>query len=121
MASDVEEYAVVVDPERSRFEIRAAGEPAGFADYHRRRGLIAFVHTEVAPAFEGRGVAGRLISSALDNARQAGLAVLPFCPYVRGYISRHHEYLDLVPPAQREHFDLPHVEASAERPAAPLE
>jgi hypothetical protein len=26
---------------------------------------------------------------------------------VRGFISRHHEYLDLVPASQREHFELP--------------
>jgi uncharacterized protein len=40
--------------------------------------------------------------------RRQGIAVLPFCPFVRGYIAKHpDEYLELVPAAQRHHFDLP--------------
>ena len=94
-------------PTRNRFEARVGGELAGFAAYHRRGDLIAFVHTEIDERFAGRGVGGRLIASALDTARREGLAVLPFCPFVRAYIAEHTEYLDLVPAAQRRHFDLP--------------
>jgi uncharacterized protein len=107
MALDAERYAVVDRPERERFEIAVGDEVAGFTEYRRHGGLIAFIHTEIAPEFEGRGLASRLIAAALDAAREEGLAVLPFCPFVRGYIARHHEYLDLVPEAQRGNFDLP--------------
>jgi uncharacterized protein len=107
MASDVIEYSVVDNPAAERFEIFAGDELAGFTLYKRRRGLIAFVHTEVDPEFEGHGVASKLISTALDTARSEGLVVLPFCPFVRGYIEKHHEYLDLVPAEYREQFDLP--------------
>ena len=94
-------------PERSRFEIRAGGEVAGFAEYRRRPGLIAFVHTLIDPRFEGEGLASTLVSTALADARTDQLAVLPFCPFVRGYIARHPEYLDLVPKDMRAKFDLP--------------
>jgi predicted GNAT family acetyltransferase len=107
MTSDVAEYSVVDNPEAERFEIRAGGQLAGFTQYRRRPGLIAFIHTEVDPAFERQGVGSQLIASALDTARSEGLAVLPFCPFVRGYIQKHHAYLDLVPAAHREQFDLP--------------
>jgi predicted GNAT family acetyltransferase len=107
MTSSVAEYAVVDNPAEERFEIRAGHQLAGFTEYRRRRGLIAFVHTELDPRFEGHGVGGKLIAAALDSARRDGLAVLPFCPFVRAYIEKHLEYLDLVPKAQREHFDLP--------------
>lgn len=43
---------------------------------------------------------------ALDDARERGLAVLPFCPFVRAHIQRHREYADLVPAARRGEFDL---------------
>jgi hypothetical protein len=33
--------------------------------------------------------------------------VLPVCPFVRDFISRHPVYLDLVPTDQREQFGLP--------------
>jgi predicted GNAT family acetyltransferase len=95
-------------PDRGRFEIRDGAEVAGFTEYRRRPEVIEFIHTEIAHEYEGKGVASRLISSALDAAREQGLGVLPFCPFVRRYIARHPEqYLDLVPRDQREQFELP--------------
>jgi uncharacterized protein len=102
------EVRVLDVPERSRFEIHLDGELAGFAEYHRRPSLIAFTHTLIDPRFEGRGLASRLVRTALSEARSAGLAVLPFCPFVRSYIAGHSdEYLDLVPADMRDAFELP--------------
>ncbi|MFG2913455.1 GNAT family N-acetyltransferase [Kitasatospora sp. NPDC048298] len=94
------------DAEKSRFEIRDGGELAGFAEYHRSGGEIAFIHTEIDPRFEGRGLGGVLVRAALDEAREQGLAVLPYCPFVRGWIIRHPEYADLVPASHRARFGL---------------
>jgi uncharacterized protein len=103
----VETAVLVADhPDLERYEITADGEVAGFTQYRRRPGLIAFVHTEVDSRFEGRGLASRLIGSALDEARDAGLLVLPFCPFVNAYISKHPEYATLVPDAFRAKFGL---------------
>jgi predicted GNAT family acetyltransferase len=98
----------VVDvPERSRYEVRVDGEVAGFSEYRRRPGLIAFIHTLIDPRFEGQGLASELVSAAVSQARSEGLSVLPFCPFVRSYIARHPEQLDLVPEDMRAKFDLP--------------
>ncbi len=94
-------------PDRSRFEIRVDGDVAGFTEYRRRPQLIAFIHTLTDPRFEGQGLASNLVRTALSEARAEGLSVLPFCPFVRGYIARHTEYLDLVPEDMRARFDLP--------------
>ncbi len=102
-----EDIRVVDAQDRSRFEIQVDGEVAGFSEYRRRPELIAFVHTLIDPRFEGQGLASQLVREALDEARAEGLAVLPFCPFVRGYIERHTEYLDLVPEEMRAKFDLP--------------
>jgi predicted GNAT family acetyltransferase len=94
-------------PERSRFEVVVNGELAGFSEYRRRPGLIAFTHTLIDPRFEGQGLAGRLVQTALSEARSQGLAVLPFCPFVRGYIAEHREeYIDLIPGDLRDSFEL---------------
>jgi predicted GNAT family acetyltransferase len=93
-------------PEAERYEIHADGALAGFVEYRRRPGLIAFTHTEIDDAREGQGLASTLIRQALDEARAEGLAVLPFCPFVNGYITRHPEYADLVPDGFREQFGL---------------
>jgi len=101
MASEVRD-----NPGEDRFEIFDDGELAGFVTYRGRPGLLAFLHTEVDDRFEGKGLGSKLASAALDSARERGLAVLPFCPFVNDYIKRHPEYLDLVPDDRREAFGL---------------
>jgi uncharacterized protein len=97
---------VADNPEEDRYEISVDGEVAGFAQYGVRPGLIAFVHTEIADGHEGQGLGSKLIRFALDDARARGLHVLPFCPFVNGYIQRHPEYADAVPAEYREQFDI---------------
>lgn len=89
-----------------RYEIRVDGELAGITQYRSRPGRIEFVHTEVEDKFEGQGLGARLISFALDDARSRKLEVLPFCPFVRSYIERHPDYVDLVPEKLRGRFEL---------------
>ncbi|MED7955095.1 MULTISPECIES: GNAT family N-acetyltransferase [unclassified Streptomyces] len=98
--------SVADNPEKSRYEITADGELAGFAEYHRYEGEIAFIHTEIDERFGGRGLAGALARAALDDARARELAVLPYCPFIRGWLGKHPEYTDLVPSAQHERFGL---------------
>jgi predicted GNAT family acetyltransferase len=108
MATAPRDGVQVVDvPERSRFEVRVEGEVAGYAEYRRRPGLIAFIHTLIDPRFEGQGLASQLVRGALSESRADDVAILPFCPFVRAYIVRHTEYLDLVPEGMRAKFDLP--------------
>jgi predicted GNAT family acetyltransferase len=99
---------VVDDRQRERYEILIDGEVAGYAQYRRGLYAISFRHTVIEERFEGRGLATTLIGHALDAARDEGLGVLPFCPFVRAYIVRHPDpYLDLVPENRREQFSLP--------------
>jgi hypothetical protein len=100
------QIAIADAPGRQRFEANLDGELAGFLVYRSRKGLLALIHTEVEERFEGHGVGGRLARFALDRARADGLAVLPFCPFVNDWLKRHREYVDLVPAAYREQFDL---------------
>ena len=100
--------ATVLDvPDWSRFEIHVDGRLAGFAQYRLKdAGLIVFTHTEIDDAFEGRGLGSTLVRAALDTARSRGLAVRPDCPFVRAYVARHPEYLDLVPVDLRARLGL---------------
>lgn len=97
---------VVDNPGEKRYEIHSDGELAGFVTYRLRSGLIELVHTEIYEEFEGRGLGGQLISFALNDARERGLAVLPFCPFANDYIHRHRQYVDLVPEERRAEFEL---------------
>ena len=88
---------VIDNPEASRFEARLDGELAGFAEYQLTDQLIVFTHTEVDPAFEGRGVGSALARYALDQVRDAGTRkVLPICPFIKAWIGKHPDYIPLV-------------------------
>ncbi|WP_371500601.1 N-acetyltransferase [Kitasatospora sp. NBC_00374] len=103
------ETYVTDNPAASRFEIRVGepdSEPVGFAEYHLSEGEMAFLHTEITTGREGQALAAVLIREALDSARRRGLAVLPYCPFVRVWIGRNREYTDLVPVDRRVRFNL---------------
>ena len=89
--------ATVVDnPERSRFEIYAEGQLAGFTQYREQPGVVDFVHTEIDGAFEGHGLGGQLARSALDHVRSSGRRVIATCPFIKGWIAKHEDYQDLL-------------------------
>ena len=79
-----------------RYEIRV-GDTLAFLQYHdKAAGVRSLVHTEVPPALAGKGLGGRLVAAALEDARKRGLRVIPVCPFVAAYLSRHPHDADLI-------------------------
>jgi uncharacterized protein len=100
--------SVVDNPDERRFEIHLGDELAGFSVYelqdHGRR--YAFLHTQVDERFQGQGLASVLVEAALDQVRARGASVLPYCPFVRAWLRRHPDAVDLVPERDRAAFRL---------------
>lgn len=90
------EVAVVDVPAGSRYEARIGDSLLGFVDYRLLTGRITFIHTQVLPEAEGRGVGSQLARHVLDDARARGLRVRPLCPFIAAWLRRHPEYADLV-------------------------
>jgi predicted GNAT family acetyltransferase len=65
-----------------------------------------FTHTEVLPAFEGKGVGSAIARHVLDGARAQGTPVIPACHFIAGYIRKHREYVDLVRPETQRAFNI---------------
>lgn len=82
--------------EKNRYEIRLDGELAGFVEYEPGEGRVVLVHTEVDPAFKGKGVGGSLARGVLDDIRARGLSAVPVCPFLKSWIDKHPDYQDLV-------------------------
>jgi predicted GNAT family acetyltransferase len=96
-AADQPAPSVITDAtERERYETHLGGELAGVLEYAVKRGRLALIHTEVSPAYEGRGVGSSLVRFALDDARRRGLRVIAVCPYVQDYLTRHPQDDDIV-------------------------
>ena len=99
------DLTVVRRPDERRYELLLNGEHAGELIYRERDGnVVAFLHTEVEPNLERRGLGTELVAGALDDARERGLQVVPICPFVAAFVRRHPGYADLVvdDPARRE-------------------
>ena len=88
---------VVYVPERSRYEIHVDGEVAGITRAKEGDdGVLLFSHTEVEDAFEGQGLASKLVAGALDDVRARGRRIEVTCEYVEGFLEKHPEYRDLL-------------------------
>lgn len=80
--------AVVDEPDERRFVYWADGAEAQLV-YRRNGGRLILVHTEVPEDLGGRGIGGRLVQAALDQARANGWTVAPWCPFVRSWLENH--------------------------------
>jgi len=101
-----EDTQVRDNPDLSRYEILVGDTVAGFTEYAMHGKQIDLIHTEVETKFEGRGLASALIGELLDDIRRRGLQAMPYCPFVRKFVAKHDEYLDLVPTEHRAKFGL---------------
>lgn len=72
----------------SRYEIHIGDTLAGFAEVRHRDGEVHFTHTEVDPAFEGKGLASILAGEALADAAASGATIVPYCPFIARYLKR---------------------------------
>ncbi len=82
------------NPGEHRFEAVVEGHTC-VADYAMRSGEIVFTHTYVSSELRGRGIAEKLVRTALEYARRENLRVVPDCSYVAAFIQRHPEYVQL--------------------------
>lgn len=88
---------VVNNSDAHRYEIRIDGELAGFAAYSAGPERIVFTHTEIDPAFGGRGVGGELAQGALEDVRTQRLQAESRCSFIDNYVGKHPEYAELFP------------------------
>jgi uncharacterized protein len=95
-----DELTIVDNPDERRYEARIGDQLAGWVEYGRVQSRLVALHTEVPPAFGGRGIASALVRRVLDDARAAGLTVTPRCPFFKAHFQRHPEDADLLAPSR---------------------
>lgn len=96
------------NPDRRRYEVldgetvigKAYWVPFEAADGPQR----IFYHTTVDDAYGGQGLASRLARYALDDTIEAGLPVVPVCPYIKGWLEKHPDYKAHTAPVRPEHL-----------------
>jgi predicted GNAT family acetyltransferase len=86
------------NPDRERFEVLVAGNVICKAAYKEYDAGTApqriFYHTVINEEYGGQGLAGKLAKVALDETVGAGLGIVPVCPFIKKFLTKHPEYAD---------------------------
>lgn len=93
-------YDIRNNEQEQQLEVLLMGEKATLT-YRFYKKDIAFMHTYVPPALEGKGIAGALAKAAFALAKELHKPVMVYCPYVGSFLKRHPEYLPQLDPAYR--------------------
>jgi predicted GNAT family acetyltransferase len=87
MPSSTDELTITRNDAEGRYEIRVGDVLAGFTEFEvDSRGRLILPHTEIDPAFKGRGLATILVRAALEDIVARGETIVPLCPFVRRYL-----------------------------------
>ena len=82
------EITVTRNKEAGRYEIHVGDVLGGFTEFADHGHGALFSRTEIDPAFEGRGLAKRLVSEALADIARRGETLVPECPFVVRYVNK---------------------------------
>jgi hypothetical protein len=78
-------YVTVVDGHEAEMTFSTAGT-----------GRLIIDHTGVPKDLAGRGVGVALVKRAVEDARAAGVKIIPLCPFAKAQIEKHPEWQDVL-------------------------
>ena len=85
-----DDVKVVRSDEKERYEITVDGGVAGFTEFVLASpGRVIYPHTEIDPAYGGRGLGSTLVGEAMADEARRGDTVIPVCPFVIKYLKTH--------------------------------
>jgi len=84
-------YILTDNSDRKQFELAVEGHTARI-EYMIMANKIFLTHTEVPAELEGKGIGSIVVKLALEEVEKRGLKLIPLCPFVGKYITRHPEW-----------------------------
>ena len=82
------ELKVIKADERSRYELIADGEVAGFADYVAYGEAVRLTHTEIDSRHGGKGYGSKLAAAVIADIRAQGKDVVAECDFMAAYLKK---------------------------------
>ncbi|MEP0862425.1 MAG: N-acetyltransferase [Ignavibacterium sp.] len=83
------------DKENNRFVITVEKQEA-FVEYSLNEKEMNLYHTYTPPQLRGKGLAEKVVRTAIEYAKENSLKVIPSCSYVAVFMQRHPEYSELL-------------------------
>lgn len=94
MEIDLGQIEIIHNPQNNRFETTIDGKLSKL-DYLQNGNNFVITHVGVHPDLRGQGVAGKIVETGIEYARENSFRVVPMCSYAAAYIRRHPEYAEL--------------------------
>lgn len=86
---------------RNRYELRNGDEVIGHAELSSMSGHAYATHTEINPAWGGRGLGGKLVAGMVDDLVAHDQTLTGVCPFVVKWLERNPAQASAVAPEGR--------------------
>jgi uncharacterized protein len=82
---------------KGKFQALENGTQIGLMTYSiAGEDKIIIDHTEVIPAYNGKGIGKKMVVKAVEFARKNNIKILPLCPFARGVFARNKDLRDVL-------------------------
>ena len=95
------EIVHIANPGRGHFAAIENNTEAGSIHYTVAGNNMIISHTEVADAWEGKGVGKQLVAAAVQHARTTGWHIIPLCTFAKAVLGRNAQWQDVLAPGHR--------------------
>ena len=83
-------------PTGGRYLVTIDGDTAEMTYSKAGATRIIIDHTGVPDALRGKGAGQALVQRAVEDARAAGIKIIPLCPFAKAQIEKHPEWQDVL-------------------------
>ncbi len=90
------EFSVVFEEENNRSAAYVDGQLIGECEFSVSDAVWTIFHTGVRPAFEGKGIAKKLLLQVIEKARLKKVKIVPQCSYAERVMRKTNEYQDVL-------------------------
>lgn len=87
---------VTKNESEKQYEIDLGNDDKAILAFAERNERLILTHTDVPQAHEGKGLGGKLVKAAVEDARRQGVKIVPQCSFARAWFSRHEDDGDVL-------------------------
>ncbi|WP_310555605.1 GNAT family N-acetyltransferase [Flavobacterium sp.] len=92
-----EEAQLKIDGEKGFFYIDVNGKHEAMMTFvFAGKDKIIIDHTEVNSAFNGKGFGKKMVTKAVEYAREENIKIIPLCPFAKSVFNKVPEFQDVL-------------------------
>ncbi len=90
------QISIVFEENANRSAAYKDGKLIGECEFEVSGKIWTIVHTGVRPAYQGQGIAKKLLKKVIDEARAKQIKIIPLCSYADKIMTEKEEYKDVL-------------------------